>query len=140
MNPNHRTKHRPKLGQTLNNMKNELDPAALYWASFNRFQFRMPGEAVTDCAASGSVDVAVALWAPRIATLTRALYADDPANPWNPTPEKVREELRETGAWDEDELADDAENWKRIVWIAAGNIADEESPDCSPVVGEGGAQ
>lgn len=40
-------------------------------------------------------------------------------------PDKIRAELREYGAWDADELADDSANRARIVWIAAGNIADE---------------
>ncbi len=34
----------------------------------------------------------------------------------------LRAELREYGAWDDEQLADDAANWDRIVWIAAGDI------------------
>jgi hypothetical protein len=37
----------------------------------------------------------------------------------------IRDELAEYGAWDDDELMNDAENRARIVWIAAGNIWDE---------------
>ena len=33
--------------------------------------------------------------------------------------------LREYGAWDDDELADDEMNRIRIAWIAAGNIREE---------------
>jgi hypothetical protein len=36
----------------------------------------------------------------------------------------IRAELKEYGAWDDEVLADDAQNQKRIVWIAAGNITD----------------
>ena len=39
--------------------------------------------------------------------------------------EKLRDELREYGAWDHEELQDREENELRIIWIAAGNIADE---------------
>lgn len=37
-------------------------------------------------------------------------------------PEQLRKELREYGAWDEDQLQDHHENLLRILWIAAGNI------------------
>ncbi len=40
-------------------------------------------------------------------------------------PDKIRAELGEYGAWDEDELEDDEANRRRIVWIAAGNIREE---------------
>lgn len=32
--------------------------------------------------------------------------------------------LREYGAWEDDELADHDQNLQRLVWIAAGDIAD----------------
>lgn len=34
-------------------------------------------------------------------------------------------ELREYGAWDDAELADHAQNLQRILWIAAGDIVEE---------------
>jgi hypothetical protein len=40
-------------------------------------------------------------------------------------PEALREELREYGAWSDEELADHEENLRRIVWLAAGNIREE---------------
>jgi len=39
----------------------------------------------------------------------------------------IRDELREYGAWDDDELADDADNQQRIIWIAGGDIRDDFS-------------
>ena len=39
-------------------------------------------------------------------------------------PDKIRAELREYGAWDDTELADDSANRDRIVWCAACDIAD----------------
>lgn len=43
-------------------------------------------------------------------------------------PDTIRKELREYGAWDADELADDEANRERIAWIAAGNIREDERP------------
>ncbi len=41
------------------------------------------------------------------------------------TPDALRAELSEYGAWEKSELQDDKQNWIRIVWVAAGNIKDE---------------
>ena len=51
--------------------------------------------------------------------------------PNQPTADKIRAELGEYGAWDETELADDAANFRRLIWSAANNIAEDETPDCS---------
>lgn len=40
-------------------------------------------------------------------------------------PERLKEELGEYGAWSEEELNDHQQNLERILWIAAGNIQDE---------------
>lgn len=107
-------------------MKTDIDPDALYWASFNRFELRLPGQCVLDCSHSGPCDNDVARWVPRV----REQVASD-AFPNAPTPEKIRDELEEYGTWDDKELQDEEQNWHRLVWIAAGNISDEEEPDCS---------
>jgi hypothetical protein len=39
-------------------------------------------------------------------------------------PDDLRRELREYGAWDDEELADHAQNLQRILWIAAGDIVE----------------
>lgn len=39
-------------------------------------------------------------------------------------PALLRSELREYGAWDDQELADHAQNLQRILWIAAGDIVE----------------
>lgn len=39
-------------------------------------------------------------------------------------PDDIRRELKEAGAWDDDDLKNDEDNWERILWIAAGNIRD----------------
>lgn len=110
-------------------MKSKLDPSALYWASFNRFELRIPGDAVTDIARSGENDAAVASWEERI----RDIMLEDNF-PNRPTPDSIRAELKEYGAWDAEERADDDANWSRLVWIAAWNIADSDEPDCSEPV------
>lgn len=35
-------------------------------------------------------------------------------------------ELKEYGAWDENELSDHSQNLQRILWIAAGDISDSK--------------
>jgi hypothetical protein len=113
-------------------MKTKLHPTSLYWASFNHLEMRIPGQAVIDCAQSGSNDEAVSYWAPIV---KQQCEKDRFHN--MPTPESVRAELKEYGAWDEEELSDDAANWERLVWCACWNIAEEEKPDrskpCKPV-------
>ena len=41
-------------------------------------------------------------------------------------PELLRSELREWGAWDANELSDHDQNLQRILWLAAGDIVDQE--------------
>lgn len=107
----------------------QINSEYLYWASFNRFELRISGQAVIDCSHSGGCDDDVAHWAPKIAS---QIERDDFAN--KPTPEKIRAELKEYGAWDDEELADDEANFQRLVWIACGNIAESDEPDCSEPV------
>lgn len=105
-------------------MKTTLNPTALYWASFNRFELRLPGQAVLDIAQSGSNDVAVARW------------VDDPRIEWSERVScaSVRAELSEYGAWDESQLADNKANRRRILWQAAWQIAEDDAPDFSAPV------
>jgi maleate cis-trans isomerase len=78
-------------------------------AYFNRFLLELPDEAVYDCAHQGSCDEDVDFWASRV-------------DRQNITNEDLAAELKEYGAWDSKELQDDEANWKRIIWIAAGDI------------------
>lgn len=112
----------------------ESNPDALFWAYFNTLQFRIPGQAVLDIAHPGPADSDVARWVDRVRELTAQLYAGDENNPWNPTADKIRAELAEYGAWSDDELANDAQNWHRLLWIAACNIAEDDAPDFSEPV------
>jgi len=79
---------------------------------FDRFEIQLPSEAISDCSHQGSCDDGIAYWVNK--------------NIVFPAPELIRAELKEYGAWADYELADDAKNRERILWIAAGNIAEEE--------------
>lgn len=83
-------------------------------AHFDRFSLSLPIACVRDCSRPGPVDDAVAFWAG-----SRSID-------WSGISEKdIRAELKETGAWDEEELRDDEENRRRILWLAAGRINDD---------------
>ena len=45
------------------------------------------------------------------------------------SPALLADELREYGAWDQDELADHEQNKARILWIACGDIAEKNFED-----------
>ena len=81
---------------------------------YDGFSIHMPRVAVEQCSHRGNCDDGVSRWTSRI---TRSEYC---------TPEALAAELSETGAWDEEELKDDAANWRRILWLTAGRIQDEE--------------
>lgn len=102
--------------------KNKIDPLKFYWASFNHFEMLMQGSAVMDMSIPGDASMMVERHRRKV-TRTKEM-----------TPSALRKELSEYGAWNEEELRDDAANWDRIIWLAAGNINDEEEPDCSPPV------
>ncbi len=106
-------------------MKTTFEPSTLLWwtSSSGTIEFQMPWEAVQACSHSGDCDSDVAYWAPRIAEMR--LSTVDPIRRF--TPEDVRKELREYGAWDDKELANDAANWRRIIWLAANDI--NENPE-----------
>ena len=52
----------------------------------------------------------------KVPAIARQLAKIDPAI--------LRDELREDGAWDENELADHDQNLQRLLWLAAGDIVD----------------
>jgi hypothetical protein len=107
-------------------MNIQIETGRLYWASFNRFELRLIGSAVLDIAQSGDNGPAVDFWALHIRSqVDRDAFAN------RPTRESLREELSEYGAWSDEDLSDDWANFKRLCWLAAWNIAEDESPDCS---------
>jgi hypothetical protein len=107
-------------------MNDKIHADRLYWASGNYHEFRIPGEAVLDIAHSGDNAPAVAAWVDRVRDL-----ADQNNFPNGPTPESIRRELGEMGAWDDEELTDDEQNWHRLLWCAAWDIAEQDALDHS---------
>lgn len=83
-------------------------------AYFNRFVLDLPDECVTECSGPGPADAAVDSWA---ALVPRPTYL---------TPQMLVLELKEYGVWSNAELADDAANWRRIIWLAACDIREEQ--------------
>jgi hypothetical protein len=86
-------------------------------AFFNRFELTMTMEQAESASHAGRCDEDVESLAsePEISAQLEGLDA-----------EAVKAELKEYGAWDETELADHEQNLRRILWIAAGNITEEE--------------
>lgn len=84
------------------------------FATFERFEIEMTLEQAMSASHQGSCDDDVA-WLVRDGVGSKL------------DPEAVRDELREYGAWDDDELSDDEANLARIVWLAACNIREEQS-------------
>lgn len=70
----------------------------------------MPVAAIQACYTEGSNDVAVAYW------------VKSPDIEWNISPDKIRAELSEYGAWNAEELADDQANRERLLWSACWDI------------------
>jgi len=85
------------------------------YAIFNRFELDLPADVVDACSHSGPVDDDVAA----------ALLRDDVSVEFDRIdPEDLRAELKECGAWDDEELSDYEQNRARILWLAAGNICE----------------
>lgn len=89
----------------------------LEYASFNNFEIGMTLDQAESCSHPGQCDADVKrlLRDPEIKKQLRSIPAD-----------KIRKELKEYGAWNEEELKDEEENQMRILWIAAGNIVEEK--------------
>ena len=85
------------------------------FATFNSFEIEMTRAQAVGASHQGQCDddVADLCSVPSIRHQLDKIGAD-----------KIREELREYGDWDDAELADDEANRRRIVWIAAGNIVE----------------
>lgn len=84
-------------------------------ADFSRFSLELPDQCVLDCAHSGPCDEDVEFWFQKLDTSKF------------PGADKIKAELAEYGAWDDDELADDDQNIRRLIWLAAGQIKDIEA-------------
>ncbi len=82
-------------------------------AYFNRFTLEVPEKAVEDCSRPGQdASEAVAYWLDKV----------DFSHVVN---EDIRRELLDSGGWEREELEDNDENKKKILWMAACNIVEE---------------
>lgn len=86
------------------------------WASFNRFEIQLTKKQAASTSHSGDCEPEVLelLQLPAVKRQLKKINSED-----------LAAELKEYGAWNEEELADRAENEKRIIWIAACNITEE---------------
>lgn len=87
------------------------------FATFNRFELQITRDQALTGSHQGSCDddIKALLELPAI---KRQFKKIDPA--------KIKEELKEYGAWNEEELKDVDQNQARILWIACGNIREEK--------------
>lgn len=85
-----------------------------YWCSFNYLEFKLPHDCVLDCSGPGPADDAVAYWQPRLNL--------------NLNREKMISELREYGAWEQEELASlsNSDLEQKLIWLAANDIRESE--------------
>lgn len=88
-----------------------------YPAVFERFEIRLTLDQARSASQPGkdaTEDVDALMRVPAVASQLSAI-----------APERIRAELAGCGAWSAEDLADDDENQRRILWIAAGNIREE---------------
>jgi hypothetical protein len=88
-----------------------------FFASFNSFEIKLPETCVNACHHSGSCDADVNLWL-KDKYVAKQLSKIDP--------DILADELMEYGAWDENQLSNHSDNLARILWIACGNIQEEQ--------------
>lgn len=88
------------------------------FASFNRFEIQMTLDQARQCSQPGKDAEEDVNWLMTLPHIRRQRKKLDP--------ELIRQELREYGAWDTEELLDDEANWSRILWTAACDISEEE--------------
>ena len=100
------------LGALLRRKASAMSHVELFAGLSGRLLAKVPTECVRDCSASGPVDDACAYWA-RHASVTFG------------SPDDIRADLKELGAWEPEELADDDANRERILFTACGAYAEE---------------
>jgi hypothetical protein len=95
--------------------RGNTDDYSVQIASFNNFEIEFREDDAASAWHQGQCeeDVAALLCARYIKAQFDAIDPDD-----------IRAELAECGAWDKNELADDAQNRARILWIAAGDVVE----------------
>ena len=86
------------------------------WAPFNRFELNITKRDAAIGSHPGPCDADISALR-TVPYIRRQLATLDP--------EALRTELKDYGAWDDTELADHDANLDRILWIACGNITDD---------------
>ena len=87
------------------------------WAGFNYIhELEISLRVANDCSVSGDCEPMV-LDAMKLPEIKAQLDEIDP--------KKLIQELAEYGAWEENELSNHQDNLIKIVWIACGQISDE---------------
>jgi hypothetical protein len=90
-------------------------------AMFDRFSLQVPQHIVDAVPDRGPADDAIGfhVYNSTIIDQLDSIGAD-----------RIRAELRQWGAWDDDELAHERENRERLLWLAVMNIKEtDDSPD-----------
>lgn len=90
-----------------------------YIVQMNLGEFIVPIQALHDCYHQGQCDEDVNYW---VAQCDFCGISED----------DIRKELEQQGCWTTEELQDNKENEKRILWIAAGNFHDNGFEDLTP--------
>ena len=81
-------------------------------------EIQLPKECIEACSHSGECDSDVEFW----------LEDERISKQIDEIPmEAIVSYLRETGAWDDEELQDEVENKKRLLWLAANDCQDEKT-------------
>lgn len=80
---------------------------------FDRFEITLPEKCVDDCSHQGPCDEDVEFW---FLKLPESTWPDDAA---------IRSELRDYGAWETAELNSPHNNRRRLLWLAACQIKEE---------------
>lgn len=88
----------------------------LWTCSSGRIELQIKLEDAENCSHSGRCDEDVEALL-KVPYIVKQLAKLDP--------ELVRKELREYGAWDDEELADHEVNLSRLLWIACGDVREE---------------
>lgn len=89
---------------------------AIWSSGSGRIELSMTLEQAESCSHPGPCDADVSFLSrePEIASQLAAI-----------DPETLKGELREYGAWDDEELSDHAQNLQRLLWIAANDVTEQ---------------
>jgi len=84
------------------------------WASFNTFEINITKKDAKTMSHQGNCITEVRALLPKYEKQLKKIGN-----------EKIASELKEYGAWDKNELKDEKDNFERILWIASGNILED---------------